>query len=236
MNRKKFITGLVALGATPAAVGSLLNVLPAHAADARNGTASEVAHRLVAANGQSLLDSPLSLLVLGGTALVIFALIRPWGGLKRVFGLYPAVRAALVGGGAAALLAGVLDGTALEVAGAATALGIPLAALGALRVLDHADDRTVAAALHPSDAWPDAGCPTGTPFAGSAVAPAGAASPAGTVPPAAAEPPPSPDRPALPGGAAHVEAGVLPADPAHSPGAAHTPPRPPAPAAGDVLL
>jgi hypothetical protein len=33
MNRKKFITGLVALGASPAAAGSLLNILPAQAAD-----------------------------------------------------------------------------------------------------------------------------------------------------------------------------------------------------------
>jgi hypothetical protein len=33
MNRKKFITGLVALGTTPAAVGSLLSILPAHAAE-----------------------------------------------------------------------------------------------------------------------------------------------------------------------------------------------------------
>jgi hypothetical protein len=33
MNRKKFITGLVALGATPAVSGSLLSILPAHAAD-----------------------------------------------------------------------------------------------------------------------------------------------------------------------------------------------------------
>ena len=33
MDRKKFISGLVALGATPALTGSLLNVLPAHAAD-----------------------------------------------------------------------------------------------------------------------------------------------------------------------------------------------------------
>jgi hypothetical protein len=33
MNRKKFITGLVALGASPAAAGSLLSILPAHAAD-----------------------------------------------------------------------------------------------------------------------------------------------------------------------------------------------------------
>ncbi|MBW8709077.1 MAG: DUF1134 domain-containing protein [Alphaproteobacteria bacterium] len=36
MNRKKFISGLVALGATPAAAGSLLSILPAHAADNQN--------------------------------------------------------------------------------------------------------------------------------------------------------------------------------------------------------
>ena len=33
MDRKKFITGLMALGATPAATGSLLSILPARAAD-----------------------------------------------------------------------------------------------------------------------------------------------------------------------------------------------------------
>ncbi|HKQ45736.1 MAG TPA: EipA family protein [Rhizomicrobium sp.] len=33
MDRKKFISGLVALGATPAVTGSLLSILPAHAAD-----------------------------------------------------------------------------------------------------------------------------------------------------------------------------------------------------------
>ncbi len=36
MNRKKFISGLVALGATPAAAGSLLSIMPAHAADGQN--------------------------------------------------------------------------------------------------------------------------------------------------------------------------------------------------------
>lgn len=36
MNRKKFISGLVALGATPAAAGSLLSIMPAHAADSQN--------------------------------------------------------------------------------------------------------------------------------------------------------------------------------------------------------
>ena len=36
MDRKKFITGLMALGAVPAATGTLLNIIPAHAADNRN--------------------------------------------------------------------------------------------------------------------------------------------------------------------------------------------------------
>jgi hypothetical protein len=38
MNRKKFITGLVALGAAPATMGSLLDILPANAADAPSST------------------------------------------------------------------------------------------------------------------------------------------------------------------------------------------------------
>ncbi|MEN3304202.1 MAG: hypothetical protein V7603_404 [Micromonosporaceae bacterium] len=122
--------------------------------EARDGTANAMAHRVAAANAASLLDSPLTVLALGGAALAAFALIRPWGGLKRLFGLYPAVRAALIGGTTAALLAGVLDGTALDVAGAATAIGVPLAALAALRVLDHADDRTVAEAVRAAIAEP----------------------------------------------------------------------------------
>src|SRR4051812_32351742 len=44
MNRKKFIAGLVALGTAPAAAGSLLSILPAHAADEQRGgdTASDL--------------------------------------------------------------------------------------------------------------------------------------------------------------------------------------------------
>lgn len=40
MNRKKFITGLMALGAAPAAAGSLLSILPARAADDTQGGAN----------------------------------------------------------------------------------------------------------------------------------------------------------------------------------------------------
>src|SRR5205823_12023472 len=69
-------------------------------------------------------------------------LLRPWGGRKRLFGLYPAVRAVFIGVGVAGLLAGLLDGAAFVVAGAAAATAMPLACLAALRVLDRADDRT----------------------------------------------------------------------------------------------
>jgi hypothetical protein len=39
MDRKKFITGLMALGATPAGIGTLINALPAHAAEDTQGGA-----------------------------------------------------------------------------------------------------------------------------------------------------------------------------------------------------
>jgi len=40
MDRKKFITGLMAFGATPALTGTALNILPAHAADDTQGGAA----------------------------------------------------------------------------------------------------------------------------------------------------------------------------------------------------
>jgi hypothetical protein len=41
MDRKKFITGLMAFGAAPAATGSLLSMLPAHAADEQHPPRSQ---------------------------------------------------------------------------------------------------------------------------------------------------------------------------------------------------
>ena len=69
-------------------------------------------------------------------------LLRPWGGLKRLFGIYPAIRAAAVGMIVATVIAGVLGGAALNVAAAAAATALPLLTLGAMRVLEHAADRT----------------------------------------------------------------------------------------------
>ncbi|MBG0567618.1 hypothetical protein I4J89_39850 [Actinoplanes sp. NEAU-A11] len=107
-----------------------------------NGTAGPAMQRAAAANGQALLDSPLTLLALAGTLMLLFCQFSPWGGLTRVYGLHPAVRAGLAGTAVATLIAGVFGGTAVGAAGAAAAAAVPVAVLTALRVLVHAADRT----------------------------------------------------------------------------------------------
>ncbi|WP_247680085.1 hypothetical protein [Micromonospora sp. C97] len=107
-----------------------------------DGTGGFAVHRSSTENFETFVNSPLTVLALAGGLLVWFALLQPWGGLMRLFGIYPAVRAALAGTVVAAVLGGVLDGAALDVMGAAAALVVPMAALASLRVLGHAADRT----------------------------------------------------------------------------------------------
>jgi hypothetical protein len=107
-----------------------------------NGTGGPAMQRAAAANGQTLLESPLTILAIIGVAMLAFCHLSPWGGLNRLFGLHPALRAAGAGTTVATLLAGVLGGSALVVAGAAAACAVPTAVLSALRVLLHAADRT----------------------------------------------------------------------------------------------
>jgi hypothetical protein len=143
-----------------------------------NGTGGSVVHRTGAANVVAFATSPLTLLAIGAGLFVWFALLRDWGGLKRVFGLYPAVRAGFAGVSVSSVIAGLFNEAALNVAGAAAATAVPLAALTALRVLGRADDRTVVAERR----WPE-------PDPGAAVPqPAGTAQPAGTVQPAGTAP------------------------------------------------
>lgn len=122
----------------PAEQGSLGRVLTALA----DGTAGPSLQRAASANGLSLVDSPLTVLAIIGVLMLAFCQFSPWGGLNRLFGLHPALRAAGAGTTVAALIAGPLGGTALTVAGAAAAVAVPVAVLTALRVLDHAADRT----------------------------------------------------------------------------------------------
>ena len=125
--------------------GSLGNFLTALG----DGTAGPAMQRAVAANGLSLVDSPLTVLAVVGVLMLAFCQFSPWGGLNRVFGLHPALRAAGAGVTVAALIAGFLGGTALTVAGAAAAAAVPTAVLTTLRVLDHAADRTRVDGLAP---------------------------------------------------------------------------------------
>ncbi|HEX5542094.1 MAG TPA: hypothetical protein VFX60_11125 [Micromonospora sp.] len=110
--------------------------------DLADGTGGLTVARTGSDSLAALVGSPLPVLAVVGAVLVWFALLRPWGGLNRLFGLYPAVRAGMVGVVVAALIAGLLGGTALDVAGAAAALTVPVAALTALRVLARSADRT----------------------------------------------------------------------------------------------
>lgn len=115
-----------------------------------DGTAGSLATRIAEADVVQIASSPLTVLVLGAALFVFVVLLRHWGGLKRLYGLYPAVRAALVGIVVAGVLGGLVEGAGFNVLGAALATAVPLAALGAWRVLDHADDRTPIPAEPPS--------------------------------------------------------------------------------------
>jgi len=106
------------------------------------GTAGLVISRVGGSSVVVFATSPLTLLVIGGAAFTFLVLLRPWGGLRRLFGLFPAVRGALAGVVVATLIAGAIEGVALNIAGAALATALPLTALATLRVQHHADDRT----------------------------------------------------------------------------------------------
>jgi hypothetical protein len=107
-----------------------------------NGTGGPAMQRAATANGQALVESPLTILAVVGALMLAFCQFSAWGGLNRLFGLHPALRAAGAGTTVATLIAGVLGGSALTVAGAAAAAAVPAVVLTTLRVLLHAADRT----------------------------------------------------------------------------------------------
>jgi hypothetical protein len=108
------------------------------------GSAGLAVQRSGAANMIALFNSPLTILAVAAAIFAWFALLQPWGGLKRLYGLHPTMRGAIAGTAVATVMGGVLGGAALTVAGAAAATAVPLATLAALRVLGHASDRTQA--------------------------------------------------------------------------------------------
>jgi hypothetical protein len=105
------------------------------------GTAGLAVRRVSLANVEEFVSSPLTVLAIAAGGFVWFALLRPWGGLRRLFGIHPVLRAALVGGVVAGLVGGILVGAALAVTGAAAAVGVPLLTLAALRLREGSAQR-----------------------------------------------------------------------------------------------
>ncbi|HEY8452858.1 MAG: hypothetical protein FWJ70_12000 [Micromonosporaceae bacterium] len=99
-----------------------------------NGTAGFGLQRVSLANWEALVGSPMTLVAAVLMGFVWLVLLRPWGGLKRLFGLYPALRAGMLGTAVAAPLGGIVTGSALTVAGTAAAVAVPLAAVASLRI------------------------------------------------------------------------------------------------------
>ncbi len=133
-----------------------------------DGTSGLVLNPIKSDNVVVVLTCPLTLMLVGSAVMLFFALMRPWGGLKRLFGLFPAVRAGLAGTAVATLAAGPMEGVGFNVAGGAVATVLPLAVLAALRVLRHADERTPAVTVDPSATTIGGGAPGGGPGGGVA--------------------------------------------------------------------
>ncbi|HEY3503024.1 MAG TPA: hypothetical protein VGN37_09635 [Actinocatenispora sp.] len=91
------------------------------------GTARPALSRVAEANTIATFTSLLTVLVIAVALFTALVLRSPTGGLRRVYGLFPTLRGALVGTAVAGVLAGLFDGAGLIVAGAAASVAVPLA-------------------------------------------------------------------------------------------------------------
>ncbi|GAA1774784.1 hypothetical protein [Luedemannella helvata] len=132
---------LLDLRRPPETRGSLGRFLTA----VQDGTAAAIVRRTNIDNVAMMARSPLAWLAIGAAVFAFVVIPRHWGGLTRLFAIYPAVRAAAAGLTVAVVLGGLTNGVGLTVAGAGAATALPLLVVAALRVLAHADERTGAA-------------------------------------------------------------------------------------------
>jgi hypothetical protein len=103
----------------------------------RDGSAATVVGRKAEANLTLLVNSPLTILVVGALLLLGLVLLRPVGGLRRVLALYPGVRAGFAGTTVAALLGFALNDSGIAVPAFAALVAVPLAIAVAMRVAEH---------------------------------------------------------------------------------------------------
>jgi hypothetical protein len=99
------------------------------------GTARPALSRVAEANTIATFTSLLTVLVIAVALFTALVLRSPTGGLRRVYGLFPTLRGALVGTAVAGVLAGLFDGAGLIVAGAAASVAVPLAIQYCLQVV-----------------------------------------------------------------------------------------------------
>lgn len=116
-------------------------VLGTTAADLVGGDTTLVIRGSAGMNMLTLFTSPMTVLALLAGLYCWLVLLRPSGGLRRAFGLYPPLRAAFSAAVFSSLIAGILMGKALIVLGAALAVMVPLAVIVSHRVLARAHVR-----------------------------------------------------------------------------------------------
>ncbi|GAA2155150.1 MULTISPECIES: hypothetical protein [Glycomyces] len=92
----------------------------------------------VGSNIVAVFTSPLSVLTIMAGAYCWLILLRPGGGLRRAWGLYPPLRAAFSAAVAGSAIAGLLLGKGLMSLGSALAVMVPLAVIMSHRVLARA--------------------------------------------------------------------------------------------------
>lgn len=119
------------------------------------GSAGNVVQRKAEANIGLLVGSPLTLLVLGAAVFIPVVLLRPGGLLRRVFGLYPSVRAASVGALVAAVIGFGVNDSGIAVPALMVAVMLPLAVSAALAAGRRAIRGTLSPAT-PAEGEPDA--------------------------------------------------------------------------------
>lgn len=100
-----------------------------------DGTAGTIIRRKAEANFNLLISSPLTLLVIAAILFVGLVLVRRSAGLWRVFGLYPTVRAGVLGALVAAGMGFFLNDSGIAIPAQMVAIGLPLVLATTLRTL-----------------------------------------------------------------------------------------------------
>jgi hypothetical protein len=112
------------------------------------GTAGVVIRRKAEANLSLLIDSQLTFLVIAALVFIPLVLMHGSGGMRRVFGLYPCVRAGLYATGVAAAIGFAANDSGVAVPAFAAALAVPLAIVTTLRVRAGASQGILLAPRH----------------------------------------------------------------------------------------